>query len=74
MSETLRDQVAAPVLLTAREVSDLTRISVSTLHDYAVRREHGLPADGPPHLRLGPRRRRWDREDVLTWIRASRVS
>ncbi|MBN7424564.1 DNA-binding protein [Mycobacteroides abscessus subsp. massiliense] len=48
--------------------------SVSTLHEYAQRRELGLPSYGPPHVQLGPRRRRWLRRDVLAWIEACRVS
>jgi predicted DNA-binding transcriptional regulator AlpA len=62
-----------PELLTAAAVSALTGIPVSTLHDYAQRRESGLPPAGPPHLRLGPRRRRWLREDVVAWIESCRV-
>jgi predicted DNA-binding transcriptional regulator AlpA len=61
-------------LLTARQVSELTTLAVSTLHDYAARREAGLPSQGPPHVRLSPRCRRWARGDVLAWIEACRVS
>ncbi|SIC06149.1 Uncharacterised protein [Mycobacteroides abscessus subsp. bolletii] len=60
-------------LLTALQVSMLTAIPVSTLHDYAVRTEAGQPALGPVHVRLGPRRRRWLRRDVTAWIEQHRV-
>ena len=51
----------------------MTGVAVSTLHEWAVKREHGLPSDGPQHMRLGPRRRRWDRADVMTWLEQSKV-
>lgn len=60
--------------LTAHQVSVLVPYSVSTLHEYAQRRELGLPSYGPQHVQLGPRRRRWLRRDVLAWIEACRVS
>ncbi len=62
-----------PKLLSAREVSALTGIPVSTLHAYAQQRELGMQPDGPPHLKLGPRRRRWLHGDVLAWIESCRV-
>lgn len=62
-----------PRLLFACEVSALTGIPVSTLHAYAQQRELGMPPEGPPHLKLGPRRRRWLRRDVLAWIESCRV-
>lgn len=46
------------VLLTAKEVSEVCGgIGVSTLHKWAAQREAGLPAEGPPHLRLSARHR-----------------
>ena len=63
----------APELLTARQASDLCGIPASSLHDYACRLEAGLPQQGPPHVALGPRRRRWVRADVLAWVEARRV-
>lgn len=60
-------------LLTAGQASLLTGIPASTLHDYAVRLEAGGPQQGPPHVALGPRRRRWVRSDVLEWLEARRV-
>jgi predicted DNA-binding transcriptional regulator AlpA len=60
-------------LLSASQVFVLTGIPVSTLHEYAVRVEAGLPALGPVHVRLGPRRRRWLRRDVTAWIQERRV-
>lgn len=60
-------------LLTAAQVSGMTGIPVSTLHEYAMRVEAGLDAQGPVHVRLGPRRRRWLRRDVTGWIEERRV-
>lgn len=60
-------------LLTASQVSHMTGVPVSTLHEYAVRVEAGLEAQGPVHVRLGPRRRRWLRRDVTVWIEGHRV-
>ncbi len=68
-----RDEDDNPVLLTARDVSPLAGIAPSTLHQYALQAEAGLPQLGPPHLRLGPRRRRWLKRDVLAWLETSRV-
>lgn len=62
-----------PELLSASQVSALTGVPVSTLHAYAQRREVGMSPDGPPHVKLGPRRRRWLRTDVLAWINSCRV-
>ena len=62
------------ILLTAQQVSALTGVPVSTLHEWAVRREANLPTDGPPHLRLGERRRRWDRADVMRWLTDSKIT
>ena len=63
----------APELLTAREAGELCGIAPSTLHEYAVRLEAGGPQQGPPHVALGPRRRRWVRADVIAWLEARRV-
>lgn len=60
-------------LLTAREVSDLTGIAPSTLHEWAVKREANLPVNAPAHVRLGERRRRWARADVEAWLESNRV-
>lgn len=60
--------------LTAQQVSVLVPYSISTLHEYAQRRELGLPSYGPPHVQLGPRRRRWLRRDVVAWIEGCHVS
>lgn len=62
-----------PHLLTAREAGALCGIAPSTLHEYAVRLEAGGPQQGPPHVALGPRRRRWVRADVIAWLEAHRV-
>lgn len=61
--------VELPELLSAREVSDITGLPVSTLHDYAVRREAGEPVNAPVHVNLGPRRRRWRLSDVEAWFK-----
>ena len=60
-------------MLTANEVRDLTGIPVSTLHDWAAKRERGINAPGPHHLRLSDRHRRWTRDDVLEWLESTRV-
>lgn len=66
-------EIAEGDLLTAQQASRICSLPVSTLHDYAVRAEAGGPRQGPVHVRLGPRRRRWLRHDVETWIAANRV-
>ena len=38
------------VMLTAHEVRAMTGVPVSTLHDWAARRERGIDAPGPHHL------------------------
>lgn len=63
----------ADAMLTASQVSHMTGVPVSTLHEYAVRVEAGLEAQGPVHVRLGPRRRRWIMRDVAAWIDEHRV-
>jgi predicted DNA-binding transcriptional regulator AlpA len=60
-------------MLTANEVRDLTGVPVSTLHDWAAKRERGIDAPGPHHLRLSDRHRRWTREDVVEWLESTRV-
>jgi predicted DNA-binding transcriptional regulator AlpA len=73
ISSKITDGDANDNLLNASQVSVLTGIPVSTLHEYAVRVEAGLPALGPVHVRLGPRRRRWLHRDVTAWIQERRV-
>ena len=60
-------------MLTAEEVHDLTGVPVSTLHDWAAKRERGIQAPGPHHIRLSDRYRRWTRSDVDEWIESARV-
>lgn len=60
-------------MLTADQVRDLTGVPVSTLHDWAAKRERGIAAPGPHHIRLSDRHRRWARSDVDDWIRSARV-
>jgi predicted DNA-binding transcriptional regulator AlpA len=73
ISSSVTDGDANNDLLNASQVSVLTGIPVSTLHEYAVRVEAGLPALGPVHVRIGPRRRRWLRRDVAAWTQERRV-
>ncbi len=60
-------------MLTAEEVHDLTGVPVSTLHDWAAKRERGIQAPGPHHIRLSDRHRRWTRVDVDEWIQSARI-
>lgn len=59
-------------VLTASEVSRMTGIPVSTLHDWAAKRERGIQSPGPHHCKLSSRHRRWMRSDVVEWLAASR--
>ena len=61
-------------MLTAEQVHDMTGVPISTLHDWAAKRERGIDAPGPRHLRLSNRHRRWTRRDVQQWIEAARSS
>ena len=60
-------------MLTAEQVHDLTGVPVSTLHDWAAKRERGIQAPGPHHIRLSNRHRRWTRSDVEDWIESTRI-
>jgi predicted DNA-binding transcriptional regulator AlpA len=51
----------------------MTGVPVSTLHDWAAKRERGIDAPGPHHLRLSNRHRRWIRRDVDQWIESARI-
>jgi predicted DNA-binding transcriptional regulator AlpA len=64
--------LAMDEVLTAGEVSRMTGIPVSTLHDWAAKRERGVESPGPRHCRLSSRHRRWMRADVADWLAASR--
>ena len=58
-------------MLTAEEVHDITGVPVSTLHDWAAKRERGMPAPGPHHIRLSNRHRRWaSRLGLENWKRS----
>jgi predicted DNA-binding transcriptional regulator AlpA len=61
------------VMLTAPQVREMTGVPVSTLHDWAVKRERGINAPGPHHLRLSDRHRRWLLGDVQQWLVSTRV-
>ncbi len=69
----MSDKAFSTDLLTANEVRDMTGVPVSTLHDWAAKRERGVDAPGPRHLRLSCRHRRWTRHDVLDWLETIRV-
>jgi len=43
------------------------------LHDWAAKRERGINAPGPHHLRLSDRHRRWVLKDVQDWLDSTRV-
>jgi predicted DNA-binding transcriptional regulator AlpA len=60
-------------MLTAEEVHDITGVPISTLHDWAAKRERGMQAPGPHHIRLSNRHRRWARKDVDEWIESARI-
>ena len=60
-------------MLTADQVHELTGVPVSTLHDWAAKRERGIHAPGPHHIRLSNRHRRWTRSDVEDWIDSARI-
>ena len=60
-------------MLTAQQVREITGVPVSTLHDWAVKRERGIDAPGPHHLRLSGRHRRWAVKDVEAWVASTRV-
>ncbi|MGC2377637.1 MAG: DNA-binding protein [Mycobacterium sp.] len=51
----------------------MTGVPVSTLHDWAAKRERGIAAPGPHHLRLSDRHRRWLLDDVNEWLESTRV-
>jgi predicted DNA-binding transcriptional regulator AlpA len=69
---TLTMTMAMDEVLTAGEVSRMTGIPVSTLHDWAAKRERGMESPGPHHCKLSSRHRRWMRADVMEWLAASR--
>jgi predicted DNA-binding transcriptional regulator AlpA len=60
-------------MLTADQVHELTGVPISTLHDWAAKRERGIHAPGPHHIRLSNRHRRWTRSDVEDWIESARI-
>jgi predicted DNA-binding transcriptional regulator AlpA len=64
--------MAMDEVLTAGEVSRMTDIPVSTLHDWAAKRERGIESPGPHHCKLSSRHPRWMRADVVEWLAASR--
>jgi hypothetical protein len=59
--------------LNAQQVREITGVPVSTLHDWAVKRERGIDGPGPHHLCLSDRHRRWALKDVEDWLASTRV-
>jgi predicted DNA-binding transcriptional regulator AlpA len=51
----------------------MSGVPISTLHDWAAKREPGIDAPGPHHIRLSNRHRRWTRRDVEQWIESARI-
>lgn len=62
----------APDLMTADEVCKLLGLSRATVYAWAAARDAGECVDAPPHYRLGVRRIRWDRGDVMEWLASQR--
>jgi predicted DNA-binding transcriptional regulator AlpA len=60
-------------MLTAQQVREITGVPVSTLHDWAAKRERGIDSPGPHHRRLSGRHRRWALDDVEAWLASTRV-
>jgi len=61
------------VMLTAHELRAVTGVPVSTLQDWAARRERGIVAPGPHHRRLSDRHRRWLLDAGKEWRESTRV-
>jgi hypothetical protein len=57
---------------TAGDLSRMTGVPVSTLHDWAAKRERRVDSPRPHHCKLSSRHRRWMRPDVAEWHAASR--
>lgn len=53
-------------LLSYSDAADLLHIPVSTLYGWVHRRE-------VPHIRLSPRTVRFDRDELIQWLRARHV-
>jgi predicted DNA-binding transcriptional regulator AlpA len=70
---TSTDTAANSLYLTAAEVSRMINIPVSTVQEWAAKRERGLDAPGPRHHRLSNRHRRWRLDDVQEWLDTTRV-
>ncbi|WP_082965227.1 helix-turn-helix domain-containing protein [Mycobacterium sp. ACS1612] len=58
---------------TAQQVREITGVPLTTLHDWAAKRELLIDAPGPRHLRLSGRHRRWALIDVETGLASTRV-
>jgi predicted DNA-binding transcriptional regulator AlpA len=59
-------------VLTADDVSHMTGVPDSMLHDWAAKRERAAHSRGPHHCKLSSRHRRWIRADAVEWPAASR--
>lgn len=59
--------VVFPVLLTVKDVAEITHVPVSTVHHWALR------GDGPPSFKLG-KHRRYDAREVARWLADRRAA
>ncbi|WP_041181188.1 helix-turn-helix transcriptional regulator [Mycobacterium canetti] len=69
----MEDNESHAEMLTTIQVREITGVPVSTLHGWAAKRERGIDAPGPHHVRLGGRDRRWTRRDMYDWLESARV-
>lgn len=63
----LLDEAQFPPILTERDAARMISMSVDWLRE---RRWHG---DGPPYLRIGSKAIRYERDEVLAFMRSHRV-
>lgn len=63
----LIDEAQFPPILSEREAGRMISMSVDWLRE---RRWHG---DGPPYLRIGSKAIRYERDEVLAFMRSHRV-
>lgn len=57
---------------TAGDVSRMTGVPVSMLHDWAAKRKRDADSPVPHHCKLSSRHRRWIHADEVEWLAASR--
>lgn len=63
-----------PELLSADDVAKLLGVSRATVYGWASARDAGQLVDAPAHYRIGERRVRWARADVMKWLAEQRRS